>query len=232
MNPDATCGLIRAERRPINAFELADLERRREAAETAALLQQRSLRGRVAKTLVLGGVIYCAMWTAVLVTGGDGLTKPFVSTIAGASVAIGVSTWEMRRSRRDVARVRTDWAGAIAGAKLHPVEQIDIAPLQAWYCDEGWIFDLGGGVAMFGEFDIAAGGARALLTWRRAWGCEAWIDQSGTEVTRQAMKFPELPNDHPLCESWGPAVFLLDSKDPGGSLLRFEGGNFPLGARE
>lgn len=223
--------MIRAERRPINAFELADLERQREAAESTALAAQRSLRAQIAKSLVIGGVIYIVMWGAVLVSGQDGLTKPFVSTVAGASVAIGVSTWEMRRSRREVVRARTGWAQAIVEAKLNPVEQVDIAPLRAWSCGEGWIFDLGGGAGMFAEFDIPEDVPRALLTWRKAYGCAAWIDQSGDEVPRDAVNVPALPADHPLCNSWGPAVFLLDSKDPGGSLVRFEGGHFPLGVR-
>jgi hypothetical protein len=213
MHPDSTCGLIRAERRPINAFELADLER----MHRNAMAEQQSARRRTLRTLTAGGAVYSAMWAAVLLTGHEGFVA---STIA---VAAGVSTWGLRRTRR-----RNDWAKRIADAKARPVEQIDIAPLRAWRCGTGWIFDLGGGVGMFAEFEIPGGAPKSLLTWRKAMGCTAWIDQSGSEIACGAVSVPSLPAHHPLRERVSPVVFTLDSKNPVESLLRFEGGHFAL----
>lgn len=230
VHPDVISGLVRAEHRPINRFELADLERQCEAAASSAQERQRSLRDQIAKPLILGSGLYIALWLALMLAGHDDLNKPFVSTMAGASAAIGISAWETRRSKNSISRVRAKWEQAIVDAKVNPVEQIDIAPLQAWSCDRGWIFDLGGSVGMFADFDIPGGVPRVLLTWRKAHGCTAWIDQSGAEIPRAAAIVPPLPSTHPLCRSRGPSVFSLDSADPGGSLLRFENGQFPLGA--
>ncbi|MBM3753026.1 MAG: hypothetical protein FJW38_03500 [Acidobacteria bacterium] len=214
MHPDATSGLIRAERRPINSFELADLERQGEAAVASARREQ---RGRMPASLLIGGAI------SVVVLWASG-----APSIVGASVAIGVSTLAVRRSRRRTGRARADWTQRVAEAKLHPVEHIDIAPLRAWSCGKGWIFDLGGGVGFFAEFDIPGGSPKALLTWRKARGCVVWIDQSGVEVPCDDAPVPVVPLHHPLCRMTGPVVFSLDSKDPIGSLLRFEGGHSPV----
>jgi hypothetical protein len=213
MHPDSTCGLIRAERRPINAFELADLETMR----LNAMAEQRSARRRTFRTLAAGGAVYSAMWAAVLLTGHEGFVA---STVA---VAAGVSTWGLRRKRR-----RNDWVKRVAEAKAHPVEQIDIAPLRAWRCGTGWIFDLGGGVGMFAQFEIPGGTPRSLLTWRKAMGFAAWIDQSGAAIACGTVSVLSLPANHPLCERVSPVVFALDSKKPVESILRFEGGHFAL----
>lgn len=215
-------------RRGLSDTERQDLARQAAANEQFMLVHLR----RALRWAVLTGVavtaIYAVLWLATVTMKLD-RTKSIVSSVAAAAVYVAACTWDLRQSWGRVKAVRKQWGDLRNRAEATPVIEAEVRPHRVWKWEYSWLFDLGDGRALLAEWDLPRKSASERIVARITAEGIQWIDQYGEDLPAASLDFDwdRLPDDHPLAENWGPAVFRLQG-DPGDSIRAFADGSFPL----
>ncbi len=187
-----------------------------------AALWARSLR----RWILLGAavvVILGALWWATL-QGGLNRSKSAAATLGGCLAFVVLCGWELWEARGRVAAVREAHARTLETALAKPVYEMTVQPARVWGSPEdGWMFDVGGGRALFADWDLPEGAATERIVASVSPAGGMWFDQSGAELSAEPLPYlwENLRDDHPLLELVGAGAFKLDD-DPGAALRDFE----------
>jgi hypothetical protein len=213
---------LRVTPRPLADRERADLER--QAQDSERLLLHHWARALHRWALIGCGAlaVLAALWWATVHWDLD-RRKSALAVAGGGLAFLAISAFELYEARARVKAMRAGWAGAIEQASAQPVVEIQLRPARAWGSPEdGWMFDISGGRALFADWDLPLGAATEIILAAVSPAGGVWFDQSGEEIRAAPLPYSweDLRDDHPLLDLTGPVTFRLDS-DPGAALRDF-----------
>lgn len=213
---------LRVTQRPLAERERADLQRQAQQSERLMLVHWTRALHRWSLIGCAALVLLAALWWATARWGLDARLSA-VLAIGGGLAFIAMSSWELYEARSRVAAVQQTYAELIREASAKPVYEIEVRPVRVWGSPEdGWMFDVAGGRALFADWDLPEGAATERIVASVSPPGGMWLDQSGEEMTAEPLPYlwENLRDDHPLLELVGAVTFRLED-DPGAALRDF-----------
>jgi len=215
---------LRVTQRPLAERERMDLEVQARNAEHFMLGHwTRTLRRWSVIGLAVLAIL-TAFWWATAQWGLD-IRKSATAAIGGGLAFLALSGWELHEARARVTAVRTAHARTMREASSQPVFEIEVRPARVWGSPEdGWMFDIGGGRALFADWDLPEGAATVTIVASVSPAGGMWFDQSGEELPAEPLPYlwENLRDDHPLLDLVGACTFEL-GEDPGAAFRDFLG---------
>ena len=213
---------LRVRRRPLAERERADLERQALESERFVVADWTRALRRWTSIGIAVLVIFAALAWAAVSYALDRTQSAAVA--AGGAVAFAAfAGWDLRHARTKVRRLRDAWSRTIQTAGEQPVVEIELRPARAWGAgDTGWIFDVGGGRALYADWDLPLGSPTGTIVAAVSPAGGVWFDQSGAEIESEPFPYSweDVRDDHPMLETQGPATFRLEA-DAGSSFRDF-----------
>ncbi|MDX2151998.1 MAG: hypothetical protein SFV54_14765 [Bryobacteraceae bacterium] len=215
--------------RPLLEGERLDLRRQALEAERFMLeAHRRAVRAAALRGFAVA-VVLALVWWVTIARDAD-RAKSLAATAGSLAVYLLFTCWDLLEAWKRVTAIRSAWSETIRRSEAAPVIELSVEPLRAWNTGFSWLLDAGEGWGLLLDPEGRDEIPERMVIRQTASGI-VWTDYEGAPAPHTTLDFDwgTLPDDHPLLESCGPALFRL-GPDPAASILAFEDGRFPLGA--